>query len=140
MLNPQAQEKSAKPTDRGTAFDGRMKLFRTSVIVGLGVFVGAVMGGVCGLFVYANSRTPYVHDGVYAIIQITGIIAGLVLGYLAARNAQAHDEVVEASHKAGSMLLRRYKPKPGMNGQSNVGHRTIGSSNTEEFLRNLLAK
>jgi len=120
-------------------FDARLRLFRTGVTIAFGVFVGTVLGGVCGLFVYANSRTPNVHDGVYVVIQSLGIILGVAMGYLAARNSQAQEDLIEASYKAGSSLLRRYKPKPGTAGNSNVGQRTIGANTAgEEFLKTLL--
>jgi hypothetical protein len=138
MLHAQAQ---SPLTQDESEFDTRVKLLRKVAITALGVFAGAVMGGVCGLFVYANSRTPNVHDGVYIVIQSIGLVLGLAMGFLAARNIDAQDEFIEASQKAGTTLLRRYKPKPGAAGLSNVGQRTIGAANNagEEFLRTLLA-
>lgn len=122
-------------------FDARVRRLRTGAIVAFGFFVGAVMGGVCGLFVYANSKTPNVHDGVYVVIQSLGIVVGLLFGYLAARNVDAQDEIVEAAQKAGGSLLRRYKPKPGTASHSNIGQRTIGGNDGgEEFLKTLLSK
>ncbi|SRR5579872_1430621 len=121
-------------------FELRFKQLRTGAIVSFGFFVGALMGGVCGLFVYANSKTPNVHDGVYVLIQSVGILSGLVLGYLAARNVETQDELIEAAQKAGGSLLRRYKPKPGTASHSNVGQRTIGASAGEDFLKTLLSK
>jgi hypothetical protein len=139
MLQTQSQEKFAE-NDSDVAFEARVKVFRTSVITAFGLFAGTVLGGVCGLLVYANSRTPNEHDGVYAIIQAVGILVGLAMGYLCARNAQAQDDLVESSLKAGSTLLRRYKPKPGSGGQSDVGQRTINPGSAEDFLKTLLVK
>lgn len=125
-----------------SSFDRRVKKLRTGVIVAFGFFVGAVMGGICGLFLYVDSKTPNVHDGFYAVIQILGILAGLAFGYLAARNVEAEDDAVEAAQKAGGSLLRRYKPKAGTATHSNVGQRTIGgpAATGEEFLKTLLTK
>jgi hypothetical protein len=139
MLNTHIHLKN-DPIDDDAAFRARVNLIRTSVIVAFGLFVGAVLGGVCGLFVYANSRNPGPHDPLYAIIQSVGIIVGLVMGYLAARNAQVQDDMLESSQRAGTTLLRRYKPKPGAAGQSNVGQRTIGATTADDFLKTLLAK
>lgn len=140
MLNTQVQGPLGKVESHESAFDARVKLFRSSVMMGLGLFVGTVLGGVCGLFVYANSRTPNQHDGVYIVIQALGIIAGVAMGYFSARNAEAQEDLIEAAQKAGGSLLRRYKPKPGTAGNSNVGQRTIGANKAgEDFLKTLLA-
>jgi hypothetical protein len=139
MLHTQSQEKFGE-SNSDAAFEARVKLFSATLITAFGLFVGAVIGGVCGLLVYVNSRTPNQHDGVYALIQTVGILVGLAMGYLAARNARAQDDLVEASLKAGSTLLRRYKPKPGSGGQSDVGQRTITSTNAEDFLKTLVVK
>lgn len=139
MLTTQVNGQLGTSENQESDFDARVKLFRTAVTIAFGLFVGTVLGGVCGLFVYANSRTPNVHDGVYVVIQTLGIILGVAMGYLVARNSQAQEELIETSYKAGSSLLRRYKPKPGTSGNSNVGQRTIGvNAAGEEFLRTLL--
>ena len=122
-------------------FDAKVKQLRTWSIVAFGLCAGVLFGGICGLFVYANSRTPNVHDGVYLVIQILGIVIGLAFGYFAARNVGAQDDLIEASQRAATSLLRRYKPKAGTADHSNVGQRTIGPSDTgEDFLKSLLAK
>jgi hypothetical protein len=130
----------AKETGPGSRFETRVKLLRTVGMIATGLFAGAVMGGIIGLFVYANSRTPNAHDGVFAIIQVVGVLVGLFMGYIAARSAEAQDQMIEASFKAGLTMLRKYKPKPGTSGTSTVGERVIGPVHNvgEEFLKTLL--
>ena len=124
-----------------TEFDARVKQLRTWSLVTFGLCAGVLFGGICGLFVYANSRTPNVHDGPYIVIQSLGILIGLAFGYFAARNVDAQDDLLESSQRAATTLLRRYKPKAGTANHSNVGQRTIGPSDSgEEFLKTLLAK
>jgi hypothetical protein len=126
--------------------DAQMKLFRGVIITAMGLFAGTVLGGVVGLFVYANSRTPNVHDHVFAAIQTLGVILGVAMGYLAARSAETQEQLVDAAQRAGSILLRKYRPKAGDGGNSDIGHRTIGdkritarahSEKAEDFLRTL---
>ena len=124
MLQSQLQKGDGHKTD----FDNQVKLFRTGVMIGMGLFAGTVLGGVVGLFVYANSRTPNVHDGIFAIIQVVGVMLGLGMGFLAARSTEAQEQLLEASQRAGLTMLKKYKPKPGNAGQSNVGQRVIGPS------------
>ena len=123
--------------------DAQVKLFRTGVMIAMGLFGGTVLGGVVGLFVYANSRTPQAHDGVFAIIQVVGVVLGLAMGYLAAKGAEAQEQLLEASQRAGMTMLKKYRPKPGTAGNSNVGHRVIGAPSPnvgEDFLNQLLKK
>ncbi|MDQ6766912.1 MAG: hypothetical protein M3Z41_03795 [Candidatus Eremiobacteraeota bacterium] len=139
MLQPQAQGQTQKTVAQKPEFDVQVKLFRTGVMVAMGLFAGTVLGGIVGLFVYANSRTPNAHDGVFAVIQILGVVLGLAMGYLAARSAEAQEQLFEASQRAGISMLKKYKPKPGGSGHANVGQRVIGSANAgEEFLKTLL--
>ena len=135
-----AQGQFSKDTEPGTPFDTRVKTIRTIGMVLAGLFAGTLLGGIVGLFVYANSRTPGAHDGIFAIIQVVGVLAGLVMGFIAARGAAAQDQLAEASHRAGMAMLKKYKPKPGANGNQNVGQRVIGpvSNAGEEFLKTLL--
>jgi len=120
--------------------DAQFKLARAIVITAGGVFAGTVLGGVAGLFVYANSRTPSVHDGIYVVIQTFGVLIGVGLGYLAAKGAEAQEKFIEASGKAGVTLLKKYRTRPGINGNSNVGQRNIATNNVgDEYLRQLLA-
>jgi MFS family permease len=135
-----AQGQFSKETEPGTVFDTRVKLIRTVSMVGGGLFVGALLGAIVGLFVYANTRTPNAHDGIFAIIQVVGVLAGLMMGFLAARGAAEQDQLAEASHRAGMAMLKKYKPKPGANGNQNVGERVIGpvANAGEEFLKTLL--
>jgi F0F1-type ATP synthase assembly protein I len=139
MLQTQAPSQYGKGGEHKTEFDTKVKLFRTGVMIAMGLFAGTVLGGVVGLFVYANSRTPNAHDGVFAVIQVVGVVLGVAMGYLAARSAEAQEQLIEASQRAGMSMLRKYKPKPGNTGPGNVGQRVIGPSNTgEEFLKTLL--
>lgn len=127
-------------------FDGGVKVFRRGMMIALGLFGGTVMGGIVGLFVYANSRNPNVHDGVFAVIQIVGVLLGLGMGLIAARSSDAQDQLLEASQRAGGSMLKKYKPKPGAAGNSNVGQRVIGApiedanaaAAGEEYLKTLL--
>lgn len=130
----------AKDTGPGSSFELRVKLVRTMGMIATGLFAGAVLGGIVGLFVYANSRTPNAHDGVFAIIQVVGVLVGLLMGYIAARGADAKDQVMEASYRAGLSMLKKYKPKPGTAGHSTVGERVIGPVHNvgEDFLKTLL--
>lgn len=116
----------------------QFNLIRTSVIVGVGLFCGAVLGGVAGLFVYANSRNPSAHDGFFVAIQMVGVIAGVALGYLAAKSVETQEQIVEASSRAGVALLKKYRTRPG-GSNGNVGHRKIGSSLGDDYLRQLLS-
>lgn len=120
--------------------DSQFKIVRGAIIVVLGLFGGGVLGGVIGLFVYANSRTPTIHDGVFALIQAVGILLGTGLGYLAARSAEAQEHLIDASARAGAVLLKKYRPKPGLAGHSNVGQRVIKtqSNEGEEYLQQIL--
>ncbi|GEM_PF-1560666 len=115
---------------QSTEFDTRVRTFRSGVMIAAGVFGGTVLGGIVGLFVYAQSRNPNVHDGVFAVIQITGVIVGLVMGLAAARGAEAQDQLLDASQRAGTTMLKKYKPKPGTTGQANVGQRVINPVST----------
>ena len=144
MLNTQAQGELRSSPERSD-FELQVKIFRIGTMIALGLFAGTVLGGVIGLFVYANSRTPNVHDGVFAIIQVLGVLAGLAMGFLAARSVEAQEQLIEASQRAGLSMLRKYRPKPGANGHHGVGQRVIGgaaakaaSSAGEEFLKTLL--
>ena len=83
----------------------QFNLARTIVIVALGLFAGAVLGGVAGLFVYANSRNPSAHDGFFVLIQAMGVIVGVALGYLAAKGVETQEQIIEASARAGVSLL-----------------------------------
>jgi multidrug transporter EmrE-like cation transporter len=138
MLSVQARDQSSNDADE--VFEARIRLLKAVAITALGLFIGGVLGGVLGLFAYANARNPAPHDVMYAILQSAGIIVGLLMGYLAARNSRVHEEMLEASLRAGGSLLRRYRPKPGTGGVSNIGHRTIGSDAAEGFLNTLIAK
>lgn len=163
MLNTQTDGQFAKSDVRKPDFDARLKVFRTAVMVAMGLFAGTVLGGIVGLFVYANSRTPNVHDGIFAVIQAIGVLLGVGMGYLAARSTAAQDQLIETSQRAGMTMLKKYKPKPGNSGQSNVGQHTIkttsmagapapsaaasatqvsaaASKDGEEFLKTLLNK
>lgn len=135
-----SQGSLAKETGPGTPFETRIKLIRTIGMIATGLFAGTVLGGIIGLFVYANSRTPNAHDGVFAVIQVVGVLVGLLMGYIAARGAEAQDQMMEASHRAGLNMLKKYKPKPGTAGTSTVGERVIGPVQNvgEEFLKTLL--
>jgi len=120
--------------------DAQFNLVRTIVITAFGVFGGAVLGGVAGLFVYANSRNPSAHDGVFALIQTVGVLVGLGLGYVAAKGTEAQEQLIEASAKAGVALLKKYRSRPGAAGNSNVGHRQIGQTTIgDDYLRQLLS-
>jgi hypothetical protein len=125
MLNTQTDGQFAKSDVRKPDFDARLKVFRTAVMIAMGLFAGTVLGGIVGLFVYANSRTPNVHDGIFAVIQAIGVLLGVGMGYLAARSTAAQDQLIETSQRAGMTMLKKYKPKPGNSGQSNVGQHTI---------------
>ncbi|HLW38627.1 MAG TPA: hypothetical protein VKR99_09385, partial [Candidatus Eremiobacteraceae bacterium] len=93
-----------------------------------------------GLFVYANSRNPSAHDGVFALIQTVGVLVGLGLGYVAAKGTEAQEQLIEASAKAGVALLKKYRSRPGAAGNSNVGHRQIGQTTIgDDYLRQLLS-
>ena len=141
MLQSQTPER-LRSTGQDPEFDGRVKLIRTTAMIAMGLFAGTVLGGVIGLFVYANSRTPNVHDGVFAVIQVLGVLLGLGMGFLAARGAEAQEQLIEASQRAGVSMLKKYKPKPGGAGHSNnVGERVIGPATNnvgEDFLKTLL--
>src|ERR1700736_768162 len=124
-----------------TEFDSQVKLFRTGVMIAMGLFGGTVLGGVVGLFVYANSRTPNAHDGVFAVIKVVGVVLGLALGYLAAKGAEAQEQLIDASQRAGITMLKKYRPKRGNAGNGNVGQRGIGAPAPnlgEDFLNELL--
>lgn len=145
MFQPQAEGQTGINSGSQSDFDARFKLIRTGIIVAGWIFVGTVLGGCVGLFVYANSRTPNVHDGVFAVIQAVGVLLGVAMGFLAAKGTEAQDAFLAASSRAGKSMLRKYKPRPGTAGNSNVGQRTIGkpvveSYDTEgdEFLRTML--
>jgi hypothetical protein len=140
MLHAPTSGQLAKETGPGSQFDTRIKGIRMAGMVAAGLFAGAVLGGISGLFVYANSRTPNAHDGVFAIIQVVGVLLGLFMGYVAARGAEAQDQMIEASYKAGLVMLKKYKPKPGTAGHSTVGERVIGPVHNvgEEFLKTLI--
>ncbi len=126
-------------------FDSRVSLFRRGMMIVFGLFGGTVLGGVVGLFVYANSRTPNAHDGVFAVIQVVGVLLGLGMGLFAARSSDEQEQMLEASQRAGVSMLKKYKPKPGTAGHSNVGQRVIGASVddsaavSEQYLKTLLA-
>ncbi|MBV8263932.1 MAG: hypothetical protein JOY87_08945 [Candidatus Eremiobacteraeota bacterium] len=140
MLHAPSSGQLAKETGPGSRFETRIKLFRTAGMIVAGLFAGTVIGGIVGLFVYANSRTPNAHDGVFAVIQVVGVLVGLFMGYVAARGAEAQDQMIEASYKASLIMLKKYKPKPGAGGNSTVGERVIGPVHNagEEFLKTLL--
>jgi len=143
MLQTQVPGQFGKGGEEKTDFDHQVKLFRTGVMIAMGLFGGTVLGGVVGLFVYANSRTPNAHDGVFAIIQVVGVVLGLAMGYLAARGAEAQEQLLEASQRAGITMLKKYRPKPGNAGNGNVGQRVIGAPSPnvgEDFLNQLLKK
>jgi hypothetical protein len=125
MLNTQTDGQFVKSEIRKPDFDAKVKVFRTSVMVAMGVFAGTVLGGVVGLFVYANSPTPDLHDGIFAVIQTIGVLLGVGMGLFAARNTAAQDQLIETSQRAGTTMLKKYKPKPGNSGHSNVGQHTI---------------
>jgi len=84
MINARANGSIETNATTKMSIDAQFNLFRTIVITGLGTFVGAVLGGVVGLFVYANSRNPSAHDGVYEFLftglplPLTGAVAGPV--------------------------------------------------------------
>src|SRR5579864_4901545 len=105
--------------------ESQFNLIRTIVIVGLGLFAGAVLGGVAGLFVYANSRNPSAHDGFFVLIQAMGVIVGVALGYLTAKGIETQEQIVESSARAGVSLLKKYRARPGTAAHGNVGHRKI---------------
>ena len=140
MLQASTSGQLAKETGPGSRFDTRIKMIRMTGMVSAGLFAGDVLGGIIGLFVYANSRTPNAHDGVFAVIQVVGVLVGLLMGFVAARGAEAQDQMIEASYKAGLVMLKKYKPKPGTAGHSTVGERVIGPVHNvgEEFLKTLL--
>jgi hypothetical protein len=125
MLNTQSDGQFAKSDVRKPDFEAQVKVFKTGVMIAMGLFAGTVLGGVVGLFVYANSRTPNMHDGIFVLIQAVGVLLGVGMGYLAARSNAAQDQLIEASQRAGTSMLKKYKPKPGNSGQSNVGQHTI---------------
>jgi len=139
MLQTQPGE-FAKGAAEKADFDSQVKLFRTGVMIAMGLFGGTVLGGVVGLFVYANSRTPNAHDGVFAVIQIVGVVLGLAMGYLAAKGAEAQEQLIEASQRAGITMLKKYRPKPGNAGNGNVGQRVIGTPSNvgEDFINQLI--
>ncbi len=141
MLQTQAPGQLGKGGGQRSEFDERVKMFRGGAMIAMGIFAGAVLGGIVGLFVYANTRTPDVaHDGIFAIIQIAGVALGLVMGLIAARSYESQEQLIDASHRAGMTMLKKYKPKPGAQGQANVGQRVIGGAPNagEEFLKTLL--
>lgn len=140
MLQTQVPRQFGKGGAEKSDVDAQVKIFRTGVMIAMGLFAGTVLGGVVGLFVYANSRTPNAHDGVFAVIQIFGVVLGLAMGYLAARGAEAQERLLEASQRAGITMLKKYKPKPGNAGHGNVGQRVIGAPSNagEDFLNQLL--
>jgi MFS family permease len=139
MLQTQPGQFGKDGVDK-TDFDSRVKAFRTGLMIAMGLFGGTVLGGVVGLFVYANSRTPNAHDGVFAVIQIVGVILGIAMGYLAAKGAEAQEQLLDASQRASVTMLKKYRPKPGNAGNGNVGQRVIGAPANvgEEFLNQLL--
>jgi MFS family permease len=140
MLQTQVPGQFGKDGSEKTDFERQVKMFRTGVMITMGLFAGTVLGGVVGLFVYANSRQPNVHDGVFAVIQVVGVLLGLAMGYLAARGAEAQEQLLEASQRAGITMLKKYRPKPGNSGHSNVGQRVMNTGTTgEEFLNKLLS-
>lgn len=120
--------------------DAQFNLVRTIVITAGGLFGGAVLGGVAGLFVYANSRNPSAHDGVFALIQTVGLVVGIALGYLAAKGTAAQEQLIESSAKAGVALLKKYRSRPGAATGANVGHRSIGQTTIgDDYLKQLLS-
>jgi len=140
MLQTQTPGQFAKAPGQDEEFDARVKIIRKAAMIAAGLFAGTVIGGVTGLFVYANSRTPNAHDGVFAVIQILGVVFGFAMGFLAARGAEAQDQQNEVSQRASISMLKKYKPRPGAAGHSNVGQRVIGPADNagEEFLKSLL--
>ena len=140
MLQTQNPRRYDRTGGSDAEFDAKVRTIRKAGMVAAYVFGGTVMGGVVGLFVYAQSKTPNVHDGVFAVIQIVGVVLGLVMGLIAARGIEAQDQLLEASHRAGISMLKKYKPKPGA-GQHNVGERVIGPTSNagEEYLKTLLS-
>lgn len=139
MINARANGSIDANATTKMSIDAQFNLFRTIVITGLGTFVGAVLGGVVGLFVYANSRNPSAHDGVYALIQSAGVLLGIMLGYLAAKGVQDQEQLIDANAKAGVTLLKKYRSRPGAPAQANVGQRNIGQKSVgDDYLRQLL--
>jgi hypothetical protein len=132
----------SKDTAPGSRFETRVKFIRSAGMIVTGFFAGAVLGGIAGLFVYANSRTPSAHDIVFAVIQVAGVLVGLFMGYIAARGADVQDQMLDASHRAGLAMLKKYRPKPGAAGHSTVGERVIGPAHKvgEDFLKTLVTK
>ncbi len=143
MLQARNPSQVVRETGPGSPFDTRVKLIRTIGMIGAGLFAGTVLGGVVGLFVYANSREPNAHDAVFAVIQVVGVLAGLAMGYFAARGVEAQDQLLDSSNRAGLTMLKKYKPKPGIGGGlPNVGERVIGAGESkvgEDFLKTLLS-
>ncbi|MDQ6780700.1 MAG: hypothetical protein M3Z37_06060 [Candidatus Eremiobacteraeota bacterium] len=140
MINARANGSIDANATTKISIDAQFNLFRTIVITALGLFIGAILGGVVGLFVYANSRNPSAHDGVYALIQTAGVLLGIALGYLTAKGVQAQEQMIDASAKAGVTLLKKYRSRPGSPAQANVGQRNIGQKTIgDDYLRQLLS-
>ncbi|MBC5806116.1 MAG: hypothetical protein ACR2KS_10905 [Candidatus Eremiobacter antarcticus] len=128
--------------------EARVRLLRTAMFVGFGLFGGAVLGGVCGLFLYANSQNPEVHDSLYAVIQIGGVLLGGIVGYFIGTGSQTQQEMVDGSQRSGGTLLKKYRMRQGAgaSGASNVGQRDMSARGGlverndagEEYLKKIL--
>ncbi len=73
----------------------------------LSVIVGAMLGAMLGAMFYGNSLDPTAGDLKYVFAQITGIVAGLIVGYLWSRQVAMSgppEEVVTV----GMSMLRKY--------------------------------
>jgi hypothetical protein len=73
----------------------------------LSVIVGAMLGAMLGAMFYGNSLDPTAGDLKYLFAQVTGIVAGLIAGYLWSRQVAMSgppEEVVTV----GMSMLRKY--------------------------------
>jgi hypothetical protein len=147
MIQPRSGQKMPVVKPPQPAPEARLRFFRTAMFVGFGLFGGAVLGGVCGLFLYANSQNPEVHDSLYAVIQIAGVLLGGIVGFFIGTGSQTQQELLDGSQRTGGTLLKKYRMRQGAgaSGLSNVGQRDMTArprltehNDGEEYLKKIL--
>jgi hypothetical protein len=85
----------------------KMRWLQIASPFALSVIIGAMLGAMSGAMFYGNSIDPTSGDYKYLFAQVTGIIAGLIAGYLWSRQVAMSgppEEVVTV----GMSMLRKY--------------------------------
>ena len=99
------------------------------------LFLGAVVTGVAGLFVYANTVDPKSRDAQFLAVCLVGMSVSLVAAWFAARRALE----VDAASNTGQefSLLKKYRrASTAVGADAQAGQYSIG----ENYLRELLGR